>query len=459
MVEKTDVAEWIRGNLNGGITREFKSMADFEIAISEQCKEAQRIALENIVQEAVDQLPFVCPKCGGVLQVKKRRAARTVNSSFGEIVFVRDYGFCPECSDHFAPADWKLGLHTRGSVSPRIQEICARTALRAPAAEAAEDIRCMTGISVSASTIHREARRQGERALMLRNLDELLTQSGEGIARLSAQAPNLPDHTTMIIEIDAWNIRERDNWGQSEEFRNMNKDTGRWHWVFTGTVFRLDQRGTTDSGRPVITERGYVATRKGLESFRNQLYAEALRRGMSQCETVLVLADGAVWIWNLVQDRFKDAVQRLDLYHVQQHIWNLAAELYGKATPEASAWAAPYIEGLKNKPEGAAQLIAGLKELSVRLEEFSAKQIEAIQKESAYLEKNKNRMDYKTGADLGQPVGSGAIESTCSQYQRRFKMTGQFWSLEGDEAFLALSTLQRNGRWCELFPGSHASRS
>jgi hypothetical protein len=41
----------------------------------------------------------------------------------------------------------------------------------------------------------------------------------------------------------------------------------------------------------------------------------------------------------------------------------------------------------------------------------------------------------------------------------RFKMTGQFWSLEGDEAFLALSTLQRNGRWGKLFPGSHVSRS
>jgi hypothetical protein len=459
MIENRDVVGWIRGNLNGEIVRKFDSMATFENAISEQCKEAQRIALEGIVQEAADLVPFVCPKCNGHLMIKKRRAVRSVTSSFGEIRFERDYGFCPQCNDHFAPADRKLGLHERGTVSPRIQEICALAALRAPAAEAADDILCMTGIPVSASTIHREARRQGEKALLLHDLDEWLVQSAEGIARLSAEAPDLPEHTTMIIEIDAWNIRERDNWGLSEEFRKANKDTGRWHWVYTGTVFRLDQRGTTAAGRPIIAERGYVATRKGLDSFRNQLYAEALRRGMSQCETVLVLADGAVWIWNLVEDRFKGAVQRLDLFHVQQHIWNLAAELYGKGTPEAAAWARPYVDGLKNKPDAAARLIADLKDLSVRLEEFSAKQIEAIQKETAYLEKNKNRMDYKTGSESGQPVGSGAIESTCSQYQRRFKMTGQFWSLEGDEAFLALSTLQRNGRWGKLFPGSHASRN
>ena len=51
-----------------------------------------------------------------------------------------------------------------------------------------------------------------------------------------------------------------------------------------------------------------------------------------------------------------------------------------------------------------------------------------------------------------RPVGSGAIESTWSQYQRRFKLTGQFWSLAGDEAFLALATLHRNGRWSQIFP-------
>jgi hypothetical protein len=59
---------------------------------------------------------------------------------------------------------------------------------------------------------------------------------------------------------------------------------------------------------------------------------------------------------------------------------------------------------------------------------------------------------HKNVKALGPPAGSGAIESTCSQYQRRFKLTGQFWSLEGDEAFLALETLHRNERWHLLFP-------
>ncbi len=56
---------------------------------------------------------------------------------------------------------------------------------------------------------------------------------------------------------------------------------------------------------------------------------------------------------------------------------------------------------------------------------------------------------------LCRSAPTGPVESTCSQYQRRFKLTGQFWSLAGDEAFLALDTLHRNKRWCQLFPHDH----
>jgi hypothetical protein len=254
-----------------------------------------------------------------------------------------------------------------------------------------------------------------------------------------------------VIEIDAWNIRERDHWGETGALQKEGKETGRWHWVYTGTVFRLDQRGTTGSGRSEITERGYVATRRGVESFRNQLYAEALRRGLSQAETVLVLADGAVWIWNLADDRFAQAVQRLDMYHAREHLWNLAGELFGRGSAEAEAWVRPYINGLKNRENGALEMISSLEELSEQIERFDQKQKEALERELNYFKSHQHRMDYKNGSDQRQPVGSGAIESTCSQYQRRFKLTGQFWSLEGDEAFLALWTLNRNGRWGDLF--------
>jgi len=65
-------------------------------------------------------------------------------------------------------------------------------------------------------------------------------------------------------------------------------------------------------------------------------------------------------------------------------------------------------------------------------------------------------MNDASGKRKQQPLGSGAIESTCRQYQVRFKRSGQFWSLAGDQALLALETLRRNERWSLLFP--HTSR-
>lgn len=427
-------------------------MGEIEKAIDRASLEIRRSALEHIVCQRTSKAPFECSVCHTKLNVVAYRRKRTVASTFGAIAFQRSYGYCTKCKKHLYPADIALGLQERAHSSPRIQEICALTTLRAPAGQAEEDVYRLTGVTLDASTIHRESRRQGERALKLRENDENLTQNLKGVAELAARAPKLPKHSTMVIEIDAWNIRERDNWGKTKAFRKVGKDPERWHWVYTATIFRLDQRTSTETGRSVITERGYVATRRGIESFQKQLYAEALQRGLLDAETVLVIADGAIWIWNIVQDRFKQAKQRVDIHHVQEHLWRLAKELHGQDSPEAQKWVEPYLRWLEKRNNGALDVINSLEQLSKNIHEYSRKQRAAITAELHYFNVHKNRMDYKEGKSAGQPIGSGAIESTCSQYQRRFKLTGQFWSLQGDEALLALATLHRNGSWSRLFP-------
>lgn len=446
-----DVAAWLYvqadAALNGSST-----MGDMEKTLDRLSREVRRKALERLTQKGADQQALVCPTCHNTLNVVDRQRRRTVETTFGKIAFARGYGLCLDCQAYCFPADVTLGLQERAPASPRVQEICALTTLRAPAGQAEDDVRRLTGLTVGASTLHREARRQGDRALVLRDADAQRTQNSKGIAALAARASTPQTPFTLVIEIDAWNIRERDQWGKTQALLKAGKELGRWHWVYTGTVFRLDQRGTTESGRPVIAERGYVATRRGVESFQRQLYAEALQRGLLRAECVLILADGAVWIWNLATDRFKDAKQRVDLHHVQEHLWNLAHALHGQGTVAAKAWVRPFLLWLERRKNGALDVIAGLQQMQNNLKAMTRRQRQAIGREIEYFQEHKDRMDYKTGKALGQPVGSGAIESTCSQYQRRFKLTGQFWSLAGDEAFLALATLHRNGRWNQLFP-------
>ena len=427
-------------------------MGTLEKAVDRASLEVRRRALEHLAGLCASEQGQNCPACQSQLLLEAKARARQVRTSFGLIEYSRSYGFCSKCKHYLYPSDVALGLQPRAPASPRVQEICALTSLRAPAGQAQDDMRRLTGIDLDASTLHREARRQGQRALARRDADEQLTQSPEGVAELTQRSAGLPAAFTLVIQIDAWNIRERDNWGDTQALLAAGKDTNRWHWVFTGTVFRLDQRGKTAGGRPVISERGYVATRRGVPSFQRQLYAEALQRGLLKAESVLILADGAIWIWNLANDRFKDARQRIDLHHVQQHLWTLAYDLYGEGSEAARQWVRPFLHDLEHRPDGAVKLIQSLEELSVTLRKLTEEQRKAIDGQIRYFREHQTRMDYFDGKKRAEPVGSGAVESTCSQYQRRFKLTGQFWSLAGDEAFLALATLHRNGRWHQLFP-------
>ncbi len=431
------------GNCNIGV---------LEKILERRLKELGRPLLEEAVRKIADEQPLLCPRCTGALHVESHGRAREIETLFGTVPFRRSYGFCAHCQERFYPADEAMGLHERASGSPRVQEICALMVLESPAAQAEANIRRLTGLDIGQSSLHREARRQGERALRLRDAEVALSQTPAGVAALASRAQTPLHPFTLVIEIDAWNIRERDYWGQSEQMRKRGEDPSRWHWVYAGTIFRLDQRGKTQSGRAMITERGYVATRQGLDGLEKQLYAEALQRGLLRAKEVLVLADGAVWIWNLVANRFKRATQRVDYWHVSEHLWAVANDLYGKGSKEAQEWVRPRLRWLKQRKNGSLDVIESLRELSAKPDPLSATQRESLEREINYLENHKDRMDYKQARQRNQPMGSGAIESTCAQYQCRFKRTGQFWSLEGDEAFLALSTLHRNGRWHQLFP-------
>ena len=453
MIIDADVEEPIYAQVQtAGV--EGKDMGELENAVDTVTRKVRCRVLERLVQEAAARETFGCPQCGEMLNVVRHRQRRTVASELGQVGFERSYGRCPRCGQYCYPADAALGLHGRGRSSPRVQEICALMTLQAPAGQAELDVQRLTGLTISASTLHREACRQGERVLEQRQKLEQLSETAEGAAVLAGRAPKLPLHSTMVIEIDAWNIRERDHWGQTEARRRIGGEPERWHWVYTATVFRLDQRATKQSGRPIITDRGYVATRHGLESFKRQLYAEALQRGLRQAETVLVIGDGAVWIWNLAAERFAHAAQRLDLYHAKEHLWALAGDLYGHGSAEAAAWVKPYLLWLERRRNGAMDVIRSLEDLQQTINTLTDKQRKSLDREVAYLNGHRHRMDYKQARNKGQPRGSGAVESTCSQYQRRFKRTGQFWSLAGDEALLALDTLHRNGRWHLLFPHS-----
>lgn len=425
-----------------------RNLGELEVQLEQQSRELLRVAAEKGAQQKADLTPPICPVCQKPLSQVTGDHRRTFECKFGSITLGRSRGYCKRCHKWRFPADTALGLEETAGYSPRVQEMAALLASKMPVSEASLVLEHLTGVKLPPATLDREARRQGQRAQKVRRQEDER-------ACVAASKPVQPELVLepyqMIIQLDAWNIRERDDWGKTGALRRRGQEPERWHWVYTGTCFRLDHRGKTAGGRPVISERGFVATREGIEGLRKQLHAEALRRGLGQAAGVLVIGDGAVWIWRLADDRFKEARQRLDFYHAVQHLAAVGRALFGEDKARLKDWLRPLARQLKN--QSAVKVVGQLEEILAQLPAGAAAQ--AVEKEVNYFHEHQDRMDYRAAKRRGEPIGSGAVESTCRQTQCRFKRPGQYWSRQGDEALLCLETFWRNGRWHLLFPHHH----
>lgn len=448
------VAAWqerLQAGLSRSIQASEQTMGHLEEEILQKTRDLERAVLEEAAQKKADQAPPVCPICGNKLSRVTHGHERSYQTRFGLVTIRRVRGWCRRCKCWRFPADHLLGLAETGGCSPGVQEMAALAVSKLPVAEASAVIERLTGVKLPRASLDREARRQGRRAEDKRQeMDERMSRGGAAEPQVSEWQPKGPvEPFTLVIELDAWNIRERnaEQWGKTEELRQQGQEPEWWHWVYGGTCFRLSQRVQTQGGRSLILSRGTVMTRGGIDALKQQLWAEAMRHGLGQAKEVLVIADAAVWIWNLVGDRFAGARQRLDPWHALQHLWAVAHALHPEDQTAAAAWIKPLKDKLLEN-----QATEVIDELDSVLKRLRGSRRKAVQAERNYLENNRERLDYKGAKERGEPLGSGAMESTCKQYQTRFHRSGQFWTTQGDEALMCLETFWRNARWSLLFP-------
>ena len=451
-VLKTDLPDWanrLQAVLAQSVEASDQTLGHLEEQLLRGTLDLQRQLLQEAAQKKADATPPRCPLCDRVLSRCTSGHARIFETRFGPVTLRRTRGWCARCRQWRFPADAALGLTDTAGYSPSVQEMAALAVSKLPVAEASAVVERLTGVKLPRATLDREARRQGQRAETKRQALDGQMQTAAGaeqqVRELQLELPLEP--FTLVIEVDAWNLRERDGWGQSEALRRAGQEPARWHWAYGGTCFRLSQRGQTAGGRPVILSRGFVMTRGGVEALREQLWAEAMRHGLGQARDILIVADGAVWIWKLAADRFPEARQRLDYYHASEHLWAVARAMHPQDEAAARAWVMPLLEKLK-AGEGL-EVIENLESLLKRLRGVRR---EAVRSGANYLRSHRERLDYEVARRRGEPLGSGAMESTCRQYQCRFKRPGQFWSETGDESLMCLETFWRNDRWHLLFP-------
>ena len=75
-----------------------------------------------------------------------------------------------------------------------------------------------------------------------------------------------------------------------------------------------------------------------MEVFEQLLGTSAHERGHHGAREVVVLGDGAPWIWNLFARQLPGAVQILDFYHACDPLSSVAEAIYGKGSDLSRAW-------------------------------------------------------------------------------------------------------------------------
>ena len=368
----------------------------------------------------------------------------------GEVEVEAFYGRDTPTGRHLCPLKERWGLSHRQRLSPLLAERVCWTATMCGSYESAAEVSAKWGSAVDDSTIHAHAQRAGARAEAARErrVDRALEPAtrGQVVAEAKAHGPGGP--FSLVIMMDGWMVRERgSDWGLKPP--EKAGDRVAWREMKTAIIFRLHQRAENQSGRRMIVEKFYVAYRGDADEFGRRVHGEALRRGLHQAQKVYVVADGAAWIWNIVEDRFTGAVGVLDFYHASEHLWAVAAELYGEDAQGRRRWVSPLLRMLKHGQED--QVRRRLKDRLKRCLNQGSPAAPVVERETKYFESHRHRLHYAKAQAEGCPLGSGAIESTCAQLQTRFKRTGQFWTPHGQGHLLALELARRNNDWDEIW--------
>ena len=369
---------------------------------------------------------------------------RTIQTVLGPVAWRRAYYHCAACGRGVVPRDDELGV-TAVSLSPGLRRMVARAGAAEPFATAADLLAELAGIRLNPKRIERSAEADGTAAAAR------ITAESTAIARgrVSPLPPAvLPDK--LYIAIDGTGVpmvpaATNGRAGKADDGRARTREV-KLAALFTQT--RIDE-----AGRPVRDPdtTSYLASFAPAAEFATQVHAEARRRGADAIRQLVVLGDGAPWIWNLATAILPEATPIVDLYHAREHLHDLAAHLspvLGDAHPE---WLAARRADLD-----AGEIETLVTETERLLPQLPDDTANDTAKALGYFKTNAHRMRYAYFREHGMFVGSGVVEAGCkSLVGQRLKLSGMRWNIPGATAILTLRCHQASGRFDHIWIQPH----
>ena len=241
-------------------------------------------------------------------------------------------------------------------------------------------------------------------------------------ARLHASV--LQHQTRVSVERTRWHSQHYD----PNMTRCVSMDGGMvclrdegWKEVKVGLVSDFETDWESDPARVKLVDMDYCAVIGDVQSFDPALWALAVKHDVPYAGKLVVVCDGATWIWRLVADLFPVCHQILDYYHAKQHLANRAQERHPNDVAQAQAWFKNMGDALFNGE--VFKIIADL---------------QAHQLKTSYFVNHQRRMQYQQFRAEGLPIGSGGVESAIKQFKHRLTGAGMRWSRQGAERMITI---------------------
>lgn len=400
------------------------SLAEVEHQVVRLLKElgASLVAELCTLAAPADPTTSIPCACGQQAAYQRQRTAQ-VTTLLGSISIRRSYYLCAACGQGQHPLDAQLQF-CAGSRSQALDELLALLgATQDSFVEAAQVLERLTLVHVSANSVRDATEHLG--ALLL---DHPAQPPSERLSSAQARASATASPSRLYITMDGVlaHLHERG-----------------WSEIKVGCCYHTHAR--VDRKRPerldIRAQRAsYVTALEQAQTFGWRLWQEAVRRGVLSSEEVVVLGDGAHWIWNIAETHFPRAIQIVDWYHASEYVWNAASAIWGETSPERGIWARAQLDKLW---EGK------VSEVLVELETWR-KSGEAVLAALSYYTEHQTRMDYASYRSRGLQIGSGSAESACKQLvSARLKQAGMIWDANGAEAVAVVRAWLKSKRWEE----------
>ena len=393
---------------------------------------AGRLLEERLNADHSDQRGATRPcACGQAARYVGRRAKR-FQSVLGELNLERAYYHCPACGQGWYPRDQALALEA-ASLSPALQRMVASVGATVSFEEGSDLLRELADVEVNAKQVERVAEQLGA---------EIAAQEQRAAEPLCDQ----PSAPTLYVGLDGTGVPMRATELNGRAGKQAD-GSAKTREVKLCTVWSAESRDA--EGRPV-RDQGSVSYSAAIESvasrdtdrelsrFTQRVEREAMRRRCRDAQRLVVLGDGAAWIWNVAQELFPQADQIVDRFHVKERLSELAKSLYGETSEKAKPWAERRHQELE---EGRwRNLLAAL----LRHVFHSKAARDCLQ----YLRRNRSRMRYPEFQAQGLCTSSGVVEAGCKGViGTRLKRGGMHCTVRGANAIIALRCCKLSGRF------------